>query len=813
MDTLMQDIRYGLRSLARRPAFTFAVCLTFGLGIGANTAIFSVVNGVLLRELPYDQPHRIVRLAGTEKGAVNVGGVLAWPNFKDIYERSGVFESAAAYDEYQPNLTGVGEPERLDAALVSTEFFDVLGVDPVAGRFFVAEEDIDGKDRVVVLSYGLWQRKFGGDTGIVGRTVDLNGRPHTVVGVAPQTFEDPKLSGPRWGEPALWRPLGLIGVSEDRLPSRGSHSYVAIARLRPDVTIQQARERIAAVSRQLQEEYPDENADVGMVPIPLRESIVGDVRSTLLVLLGVVAFVLAIAAANVGNLLLGRATERQHEIALRAALGATRLRILRQLATETLVLATVGGVLGVVMAAMMTDVVVNLGGTFIPRSAAVGLDTRVLAFAVGVTAAAGLLCGLVPAAFLSATDLRSALGQGSRTTGTARSRRLRAALVVSEVALAFLLLTGAGLLTKSLWNLSQVDVGIDPSHVLTFDLAPPYSRYSDTEALTALYDGLLERLRGLPRVEAAAVVNLVPLTGGFDGNTVTADDLPEPAPGDERSAQTRSVSPDYFRVMGISLRRGRLFSENDRAGAPPVSVINEVLARRFWPDQDPLGKRVTVAGTSTRVVGVVANVKHLNLEEPAPPRIYLPRAQGTIPWQLRYNTVVLRAQGDPALLAPAVREIVRDADLELPIAKLRTMEQIVTSSAAPPRFRTVLLGSFAGLALVLAAVGIYGVISYSVSQRVREMAIRMALGAGGATVLRAVLAEGLLPVAGGLAMGLIGSLSLTNLLTGFLYQVPAIDPLVFTLVPALMLLIAVTAILGPARRATQVDPMTVLREE
>ena len=813
METLLQDIRYGARSLARRPGFTAMVVATFALGIGANTAMFNVVNGVLLRDLPYRSPDRIVRLMGTDQGRVNVGGTLAWANFRDAHERSDIFSAAAAYDEWQPNLTGVGEPERLDAALVSTPFFEVLGVKPALGRFFRPEEDIDGQDRVVVLSHGLWQRKFGGDPTIIGRAIDLNGNPHTVVGVAPRDFEDPKLSGARWGEPALWRPLGFGGISGDQLPSRGSSSYVAIGRLRPGITIEQARARIAAISRQLEEEYPAENAGVGMTVVPLRESIVGEVSTSLIVLLGLVGFVLAIAASNVGNLLLGRAAERQHEMALRAALGATRRRLLRQLLTETLLLAALGGALGLGLAAVSTGMLVDLGGPFIPRSEAVRIDLAVLGFGLGVTLVTGLLCGSAPVLLLSTRDLRSALVDSSRTTGGRRSHRLRSVLVAAEVALALVLATGAGLLAKSLWNLTRVDAGIDAAQVLTFDLAPPVTRYREPERLDALYDALLARLRALPQVEVAALVNLAPLTGGFDGNSVTADDRPQPPPRETLSAQTRSVTPDYFRAMGIDVRRGRTFGDRDRAGATPVVVINQALASELWPDGDAIGKRITVAGASAEVIGVVSDVKHLSLAETAPPRVYAARSQAIIPWQLRNMTVVLRTADHPAGLAAVARAAVHEIDPQLPIAKLRTMEEVVTASVAPPRFRTSLLSSFAALALLLAAVGIYGVISYSASQRVREMAIRMALGARSLAVLRLMLGEGLAPVAIGLMAGVAAALVFTRLLSGFLFQVPPTDPIVFSGVALMMMVIAVAAILAPAWRATRVDPMRALQEE
>ena len=814
VDTLWLDLRFGVRSLLRRPAFALLACATFALGLGATTAIFGLVDAVLLRPLPYTSPDRIVRLMGTRRGEVNLQGTLSYANAMDVKERSRTLGGVAAYDEWRPNLTGVGEPELVDAATVNADFFDVLGVTPAAGRFFREEEDIDGRDRVVVLAHGFWQRRFGGEPAIVGTTIALNGNPHTVVGVAPAGFEDPKLSGPSWGDPQLWRPLGFGGLSAEAGPSRGSSSYVAIARLAPGATLEAARSELEVLSARLEREFPDANTGVGMALVPIRESIVGDVRASLLLLLAAVGVLLAIAAANVGNLLLGRAAERRREVALRVALGASRGRVVRQIVTETLVLALVGGAAGTAVALVGTRSIVALGEQFVPRGTDLTVNATVLGFALVVTLLTGLLCGLFPALSAASADLRGSLGETDRGgTHGRRSVRLRSGLIAAEVALALLLLVGAGLLAKSLWQLMRVDVGIEPTNVLTFELSPPLSSYPDDESVTAFYAALLEQLAALPGAERVAGVNIAPLTGSFDGNTLRPVDRPEPPPGQRLSAEVRTVTPGYFATVELALREGRLLEDSDRAGAPTVAVISEALARTVWPDENPLGKRFATIDTVVEVVGVVADVKHMRLDESSPPMFYVARAQAVVPWHGRRMTVVLRTAEDAAVLAPAVRATVRALDPQLPLANLRTMEEVIARSAAPPRFRTLLLGSFSALAVLLAALGIYGVVSFSVTQRGREMAIRMALGARRRRVIGLVIQQGLAPVGAGMALGLLGAFALARVLDALLFEVTALDASVFLGVPALMLAIAAFACGVPAHRATRADPMTVLREE
>jgi len=815
METLVQDVRYAFRALARQPGFTTVVALTLALGIGATTALFSVVNGVLLRELPYHSPDRIVRLLGTEHGVIDGAGTIAYLDFVDVRDQATVFQAAAAYDEWRPSLTGVEEPEQIDGALVSSSFFDVLGVRPYLGRFFLPPEDIDGNDRVVVLGYGLWQRKFGADPAVIGTTLSFNGSPHVVVGIGPPEFEDPMLSGARWGVPQVWRPLGLDGLSDGDMPSRGSHSYTGIARLRAGVALGRARAELEQISQRLEELYPESNTGEGIAPVPLRETIVGDVRPALLVLFGAVGLVLAIAAINVGNLVLGRALDREREIAVRSALGASRGRLLRQLLTENLALAFIGGAAGVAVALLVTGAIVTLGSNGIPRAAQIGLHPGVLWFAALVTLLTGLASGLAPAIQLRTRDLRASLGAGSRTATSQRAPlRLRSALVASEVTLAFMLLMGAGLLIKSFWRLTNVDTGLETRNVLTFEIAPPSARYPENGDLAVLFGGLLDRIRSVPGVLAAAAVNIAPLSGGFDCNGTRPDDRPPPPSGEEQCAEVRTITGDYYDVMGIELLRGREFTEFDNADATRVIAVNEALARQFWPGESPLGKRLIFWDDKpAEIVGLVKNVSHLSLDEVQPPRVYAPRAQSLIPWQLRRAAVVVKTDGDPASYVPAIRNEIWAVDRDLPLANVRTMDQLVSRSIASPRFRTLLLSAFAALAIVLASVGIYGVISYSVTQRTREMAIRLALGAHPTRLLSFVISRGLRPVLLGMALGAVAAFGTMRLLASLLFGVEPTDPVAFVTVPLLLLGVASFAALLPARRAAVIDPIVTLRQE
>ncbi len=816
MHSILQDVRFAIRGFARRPGFTTIVVVTLALGVGANTAIFSVVYGTLLKPLPYDSPARLVRLWGVNDGVLQEGGTIAYLNFVDWYEQSSVFDRAAAYDEWNVSLTGVDQAERLQGARVNTEFFDVLGISPGLGRFFLPEEDIDGRDDVVVLNHGLWIRKFGGDSSVVGRAIALNGRLHTVVGVAPASFEDPLLSGPGSSLPEIWRPLGFGGLGLDDLPNRGSSSYTAIARLRPGVSRSQAQAELDLIAERLKQEYPMHNAGVTVAVLPLWDTMVGDVRQSLWLLLGAVAFVLAIAAANVGSILLGRAADRTRETALRAALGASRGRLMRQFLIEALALAFTGGALGVVLALAIRDVVAGLAASAVPRAATVDLNLAVFTFTVVATVLTGLFCGAAPVLQLRETSLSKSLQEGGRGAAgsSARAARVRGTLVTAEVALALLLLLGAGMLIRSFWNLQRVDVGIDPTNVLTFDLQLPSQSYPEETKIVTFYRDVVERLDALPGVRGTAAVNILPLSGGFDCNTVHATDKPTPPPGEGVCPEVRTITPQYFDVMGLTVLQGRSLLESDDAASTNVAVVNQTLAERLWPGEPVLGKRFsTGGGDSVQVVGVVGEEKHLSLTEQPTPRAYVAHAQGVIPWQTRRLTVVVRSPRDPTLLVAAVRREVAAMDPNLPLSRVRTMEDVIAESVAAPRFRTWLLGSFAMLALALAAVGIYGVISYSVAQRNREMAIRIALGAARPSILGLVLRQGMLPVAVGIGVGCVVALGVTRALASFLYGLTPTDPASFVVTPLILALVAVVACLLPAARATRVDPIVALRQE
>jgi len=813
---IWREIRIAARSLRRTPGVAAFVIVSLALGLGVATAMFSVVRGVLLKPLPYAHAGRIVRLMGAEHGRITETGTVAYLNVMDVRRAVDGFESVAAYDEWQPNLVGQGEAERLNAALVSASFFAVLGVHPAAGRFFLPQEDIDGQDSVVVLSYGLWQRKFGGDPSVVGRVISLNGRPHTVIGVAPQSFEDPLLSGPRWGKPVLWRPLGYEGVGADRQPNRGSDSYTAIGLRREGTSLRRLNAQVDTVMHRLRQRYPDlVDAGVGMVAVPLRSSMTGGVRRSLILLQGAVLFALLLMAANLGNLLLGRSLGRAREFAVRTALGATRRQLFLQLAIESLILALSGAVAGLALASLLQGVVARLGGSFVPRPVAGVLDGQVIAFGLLVAALVGVACSVAPVLRVSTfADLQSTLGNGGDRSGWSRpAYRMRCDLVAFQVAAAVVLLMGAGLLIKTYWKLGRVDPGLEASHVLSLDLAPSTADHSSGTELTSFYGRLLDRLRALPGVEADAIVNILPLSGGFDGSPVWPEGRQPAASSGQASAQIRTVTADYFRVMGIRLIRGRLFTGEERGDSAHVVVVNRRLAARLWPDGGAVGNRLVLDDEPAEVIGVVDDVKHLRLDQPAPPRVYASYTQGLAPWQLRNVSIVLRTAGNPEALAAPVRAAIRAIDDRVPVSNLQSMDHVVSESEAPQRFRAFLLGSFAVLALFLAAIGVYGVISHSVAQRSREIAIRMVVGAAASRVVGRVLAQGIRPVLVGLLFGVAGSFALGTLLGGLLFDVAPLDPGVLASVVMLMFGLALAASYLPARRASHVDPMRVLRGE
>jgi len=801
MDTFWQDLRYGSRVLLKNPGFTAVAILALALGIGANSAIFSVVNAVLLRPLPYHDPDRIMT-------ALHSGWFPVAPaNFLDWRAQNHVFERIAAAQAWGASLTGRDKPEQLKALQVTPDLFPVLGVDPVLGRTFLPEEDRPGAGRVVVLSHQLWQRRFGGDPKIVGQTLVLNGVGHTVVGVMPPGFQ----FAPFWVTNAeLWVPLDLTL----RVNDRAGRSLRVFARLKPGVTREQAQAEMDTISRRLEQQYPGTNKSLDVTVDPLHEKVVGKVRQALLVLLGAVSFVLLIACANVANLLLARSAARQKEIAIRTALGAGRLRLVRQLLTESMLLASLGGALGLLLARWGVKFLVALSPANLPRVETINLDSRVFGFTLAISLLTGLVFGLAPALQASKLDLNESLKEGGRSaTEGIRRNRVRSLLMISEVALALVLLIGAGLMIRSFRRLQAVEAGFDPRRVLTLVVPLRSSQYSTGPQRSAFFQRLIERVGALPGVESASAINHLPLAGDIWTLGFTVEGRPAPPPGEGPSAAYRIIRPNYFHTMGISLLKGRDFTEHDAAGTPGVAIINEAFARNIWPHEDPIGKRIRVNddGPDPReIVGIVKDVKQREWTAEPMREMYLPYLQNPAP---SYLTLVARTTADPLSLAAAVRNEVWTIDKDVPVSQVASMEQVIAGATGGPRFNLLLLNLFASVALILAAVGIYGVMAYSVSQRTHEIGIRLALGAQTTDVIKLVVGQGMALTLIGVAIGLAAAFAVTRLMSSLLFGVSATDPLTFAVIALLLLLVALVACYLPARRATKVDPMVALRYE
>ncbi len=809
-DDLRQDLRHTLRQLRKDPGFTAVALLTLALGIGANSAIFSVVNGVLLRPLPYPEPDRLVIL--WEDYTARGGPEREWhsyPNFADWRAESRSFEEMAVWQGGQPILTGSGgEPERVPGAQVTHGFFPTLGVQPALGRAFLEEEDAPGGPPVVLLSHGLWERRFGGDPAVVGRTVVVNGVEQTVIGVLPRGFRYQPL-----GDVDLWQPLGLDAASSC---GRACVHLRSVARLRPGVTPEAAEAELRTIAARLEAEYPQSNTGVSASVFPMRDEIVGDVRPAMLVLLGAVGFVLLIACANIASLVLARGERRRAEVAVRTALGAERGRLVRQLLTESLVLALIGGALAVGLAAAAVAAFPAFAPPDIPRLEEVGIDLAVLGFTLAVTVVAGLLFGLAPALIASRPDVASYLKEGGRSeTGRAGSGRVRSGLVVGQVALSLVLLVGAGLLLRSFVELRRADLGFEPEGVLTANLFLPPSRYEAPEAVEAFYRELFDRLEGLPGVRRAAGISGLPLSGGGTDIDFYIEGRRLPSAGEEEAIWYRIATPDYFATVGLRLLSGRPFDEDDRVDGPSVLLVNRSAAERYWPGEDPVGARLTFGDPSAEdatwreVVGVVDDVRHFGVAAGEQAAVYLPWTQ----IRSRGLNLVLRTSGEPERIAGAVRSELAAMDDALALTTLRPMTELVDASLAEARFFAALLALFAGVALVLAAVGIYGVLSYLVARRTHEVGIRMALGARREDVLRLMLGRGMLLAALGLGLGLLVAVWGTRVLSGLLFRVRPSDPLTFVAVAILLAAVAFVACWVPARRATRVDPLIALRAE
>ena len=797
-----RDVRYGLRTMRREPAFAAVAVLTLALGIGANTAIFSVVNAVLLRGLPFPKSDELV-VVNDENG--KTGEVLPGVSPADFFDskaQTQSFAGFAAHSGWSVTLLDADRPEVIPAARVTDEFFDALQVMPLLGRPFRPEE-YKGGSNVIILSHRLWQRRFGGDPGIVGRTLPVEEGGLTVVGVMPPDFKLPSTA-------EAWTPVAQDS-SEMRL--RASRYFQAVARLKPGVSREQAEAEMRTIAARLAGQYPESNSNWSVRLAPLREALVGDVRPALLILFGAVGLVLLIACANVANLLLARATARYREVAIRAALGASHWRILRQLVIESVLLSMVGGALGALLAWWGVGAILWLVPKDLrfPRMEDARVDPLVLGFTFAVALLTGVALGLIPGLKASRGDFQGSLKEsGQRATAGRRLRRTRGAVVVAEIALTLVLLAGAGLLIKSLERLQRVELGFNPDNVLVMPVSASMSKYPEPQARAAYFERLAEQVRTTPGVEAVATASCAPMmyTMYFPFSIEGRAD-----PNEAPQAWYNSVSPGYFRLMGIGLVEGREFSEHDRVGAPNAAVINETMRRRFFAGEDPLGKRLTInylnAPLAVEVVCVVKDIKQESLAAPPNAQIYVPSSQ--VPW---FSTaLVIRAKDDPAAVLPAVERALRSADPTQPGSGAKTMAQLLSDSAAQPRFYGLLLGVFAGLALLLAAVGVYGLISYAVAQRTHEIGVRMALGARAGDVLKLVVGEGMLLVLAGLALGLGAAFVLTRLMKSLLYEVGATDPVTFAGVTALLAAVALAACVIPARRATRVDPVTALRCE
>ena len=805
LDSIRQDLAYAARRLAQSPGFTLVAALTLALGIGATSAIFSVVNAVLLRPLPYPEPERLVDVAQTWK---EKPAVYSPQNFLDVEAQAKSFEGLAAIDSSGVTLTGRGDAARLEGAEVSASFFDVLRVRPLLGRGFVKGENEPGRTRVAVLGHALWQQRFGGDPKVVGQTIQIDREPRTVVGIAPPGFSHPEGA-------EIWLPMTYD--ERFRTNSRGAWYLTVVGRLAPGVTVASAREEVSTIAARLAKDYKDANEGVGGTVRGLRESLVGDTRKALLVLLGAVGLVLLVACVNVANLLLARVSGRESELALRAALGAGRGRISRQLLTESLLLALVGGGLGALVSGALVDALLRLQPQGVPRLGEVRIDGGVLAFAALLSLATSLAFGVLPALQMSRRATAQSLRQGSRGILGGSRTRLRSALVVGQIALAMVLLAGSGLLLRSFTLLRRVDPGFDARSALTFRFTLPESAYADEGRLVAFQDALAARLEALPGVRSVGAVSGLPLASGPFIISFTVDGRPEPPPALQPSLAVAIATPGYFRAMGIEIVRGRALRPSDGATAPQVVVLSEAAVRRHFPGEDPIGKRIQLGlgrgpgkpRAGGEVVGIARDVKRQGLARESAPEIYVPYAQ----YPVHTLAMVLRTDVPPRSLAVAAERALHELDAELPIARVATLEEIVARSISEPRFYTLLLSAFAATGLFLAALGLFGVMSYAVAQRTRELAVRLALGARQQELRRLVVREALVLGGMGLALGLAGALALSRTLTTLLYSVSPSDPQ--TLAAVAVLLLATTLLAGylPARRATRIDPVVALRAE
>jgi putative ABC transport system permease protein len=804
MHTLIQDIRYGLRTLMKRPGFTVVAVLALTLGIGANTAIFSVIHAVILRPLPYDEPERLMVLdENSPAQGVDRYGV-SYPNFLAWRDQNRTFEGLAALRSEGMTLTGRGDPAPLTGTFVSPNLFDLLGAAPVIGRTFLPDEDRPGGHRTVLVSYGFWQQWFGGNPNILGQAIVLDGTSYTIIGVMPSGFRFP------YDDVEVWWALGSL-ADEAPMKNRTVHFLQVLGRLKPEGTLEQARAEMNTIAARIQQQYPGEDPGHGATVLSLHEQIVGEVKPMLLVLLGAVGFVLLIACANVAHLLLARAATRRKEMGIRAALGASRGRTIRQLLTESLLLALFGGLCGLVLALWGVDVLVTQASDFIPRAGEIGIDSGVLGFTLLISLLTGILFGLIPALQSSKPDLNDVLKDRSGTMGSGNAR-IRHALVVAEVALSLLLLIGAGLMLKSFQRVLEEDPGFRTNNLLLMTVSLPHTDYPETQQVIEFYRQLSLYLEALPGVRTVSAVNALPISGGDSYGDLTIENRPFP-PGETPVASYRRVLPNYFRTIGIPLLRGREFNDQDTGAGQPVVTINAAMARRYFPNEDPVGKRIKIGPPEGEpwltIVGVVGDVRNVGLDMEPALATYEPHPQR--PW--RTMNLVIRTDVEPASMAATVRNALRERSKGLLIYNVSTMDQRISASMAPRRLNMTLLGIFAVVALMLAVIGIYGVMSYAVTQRTHEIGVRVALGAQRVDVLRLVVGQAMILALVGVAIGLGAAVGLTRLMTGLLYKVSATDPITYAGITAVLLGVALLASYIPARRASRVDPMTALRWE